>query len=455
LIGEPRLKTGLKRQLTFLVRMKRLEQISLVRLTTIFTGGNIISLVLSLIAGLLVARFSNPDDIGVFNSISLTLGYVVWLQAGILNGLSRELPFYMGRGLVKDAESYAAAAQALAILIGGLLAVGMLMISGWYVVQKNWQYAAGFAVMSLASFTLFYVTQYLQVTYRTRGDFVQLSGINIIKNVFSLASVLLVGFFGYYGLCMRIFLVEGTNLFLHWHSRPLRIKPYWDRRRLFDLLKVGAPIFASGQLYAWWMVLNSTLVLYFFQTRGLGLYTLAIITGSTTEVLCSSLGQILYPRMAETYGKKEDVRALVDLVRAPLVYSTLVTVLLIGVGWFLLPSVVSIILPQYAEAVPAARWTLLAVLPLCSRPLENLFAVVKRMDFYFASIGTGMVVYVVALAVLINQDRDLIVFPQALLAGRVVMTALTLIFIYYLQKKMQSEAHEKINEMVSEHHRDY
>jgi O-antigen/teichoic acid export membrane protein len=404
-------------------------------LTAIFAGGNIVSLVLSMAAGLLVARFSNPDDLGVFNSITLILGYIIFLQAGILNGLNRELPYFIGRGLREDAELYGAAAQAWAILVGGLVGICMLIASGWYIFHENWQYAAGFAAMAFASFTLFYVTNYLQITYRTRGDFVQLSGINVTKNAFSLVSVLLVKFLGYYGLCVRLFLVEGINLILHWHGRPLRVKPRWDRQRLISLFKIGAPIFASGQLYAWWIVLNSTLVLSYFHTRGLGLYQLAVITGSAIEILFSSLGQIIYPRMAEAYGKKEDIRALVALARRPLVYLVFLTLPLVVAGWFLLPSVVPLILPKYHEAIPAAQWTLVAVAPLSLQPLNNLFAVVKRVDLFFISLVAGMIVYILVLMMLLRQGPALAVFPQALLAGRVVMIGLSLIFVYSLQKK--------------------
>jgi O-antigen/teichoic acid export membrane protein len=429
------LKIGLLRRLSYLIRIDRSDRISLTRLTAIFTGGNIISLVLSLMAGLLVARFSNPEDLGVFNSITLILGYVIFLQAGVLNGLNRELPYFIGRGLQEEAELYGAAAQAWAILIGGLVGFSMLITSGWFIFHGNRQYAAGFAVMAFASFTLFYVTYYLQITYRTKGDFVQLSGINIIKNITSLASSILVMFLGYYGLCIRLLLVEGINFILHWQGRPLRVKPRWDKQRLKGLFKIGAPIFVTGQLYAWWWILNSTLVLFYFHSYGLGIFQLAVITATTIEILFISMGQVLYPRMAETYGKKEDIGELVTLARRPLGYLALVTIPLIIIGWLLLPIVVPIILPKYSEAIPAAQWMLLAAAPLSLHPLNNLFAVVKRMDLYFISLVAGMSVYYLVLIVLLNQEMTLVVFPQALFVGRVVMIGFSLIFVFFLKQK--------------------
>lgn len=413
----------------------RIERLSVARLTSIFAGGNIISLALSMVAGLLVARFTEPADLGLFNSIFLLQGYLIFLQLGVLNGLNRQLPFYIGRGDKETAESYAAASQAWALFLGILVGLSILCIATWHAIQGNWQYAIGYTVLAFSTFSFFFATHYLQITYRTRGDFARLSGINFSKSIISLVSVFSVVYLGYYGLCLRNFLSEVSSFILLWKWRPLRIKPIWNLNRLIDLIKVGAPIFVSGQLYAWWTVLNSTNVLLSLNTRALGLYQLAVISGSAIEIFYSSLSQIIYPRMAEAYGQKEDINTLISMARRPIIYIVILTIPLVLIGWYLLPPAVRLFLPKYQEAISTAQWTLLAVTPLSFLPLNNLFAVVKRVDFYIISIAIGMGVYYIVFTILFHQKPTLDVFPKALLIGRSVMIGLSLLFINYLQNK--------------------
>ena len=58
-------------------------------------GGNIVNFCLRLIGGVLQARFVSPSVLGLFNGIGLVLGYVPFLQLGILNGLNRVISLHI------------------------------------------------------------------------------------------------------------------------------------------------------------------------------------------------------------------------------------------------------------------------------------------------------------------------------------------------------------------------
>ena len=103
----------------------------LIRLIAIYASGNIGSFFLSMAAGLLVTRFADPSEMGLLNSIRLILGYLVVMQAGVANGLNRELPYLIGSGNETEAKNYAAVAQAWALLLGGVSAAALWTIATW------------------------------------------------------------------------------------------------------------------------------------------------------------------------------------------------------------------------------------------------------------------------------------------------------------------------------------
>ena len=170
-------------------------------------GGNLVSSILRMAGGLLQARFTAPDMLGLFNGIGLIQGYTRFLQLGILNGLNRELPYYYGKGDHQRVQALAAVALAWALVLGTTVALALCGIAGWYLVHGDGWMAAAWLANAVVAFQFFYGSMYLQSTYRTAHDFARLSLVNVIQHVLALALVVLVAFMNFYGLCLRMILV--------------------------------------------------------------------------------------------------------------------------------------------------------------------------------------------------------------------------------------------------------
>ena len=87
---------------------------SIVFLAGALAGGNVLSMLLRMVGGYFQARLVVPAMLGLFNGIGLVMNYIPFLQLGILHGLNRELPYYVGRGEYDRVKQLAAAAQAWA-----------------------------------------------------------------------------------------------------------------------------------------------------------------------------------------------------------------------------------------------------------------------------------------------------------------------------------------------------
>jgi O-antigen/teichoic acid export membrane protein len=404
-------------------------------LVAAYAGGNILSSILQMAGGLLTAKVVEPVVLGLFNSVGLVLGYAPFLQLGILNGLNRELPYFIGRGEPDRVHELAAAAQAWALLVGGLVAAALLAVSGWQLAHGHWDLAAAWAATATSAALLFYAQYYLQITYRTGGDFARLAFIGVVQSALVLALVVLVWCLGFYGLCLRSAIAGIVNLVLLWYWRPVRVAPQWKLCHLAHLFRIGAPIFGVGQLYSWWMVLDSTLVLKLMGTRALGLYSLALTATKTLQLLPDAVSQISYPRMAEQYGRTGALRDLVPIVVRPILLLMLGMVPIVVLGWVIIPPIVSLVLPRYVDSIPAAQWGLVPACVMCLAPVNNAFNVIKRQDLYVIAIVLGMLSYYGSLLWFTHRGCYLAAFPQAMTVGRLMFLLLCYVLVTYLWRR--------------------
>lgn len=387
-------------------------------------GGNLISTGIRLVCGVLQGRLVLPATLGLFNGIGLVLRYAPFLQLGILDGLYRELPFHIGRGNRSRAEELAGAAQAWALTVGSLVCLSLMAVAGWQLFRGNLWAAAGWFTNAILAMVFYYKTYYLQLTYRTAHDFSKLALVGVVESVSSLLLLVLVAWFNFYGLCMRALAVGavGTGLLFLW--RPIRVRPRWEFGHLWHLLKIGLPIFCVGQLYAWWSVLNSTLVLKYAGLEGMGLYSMVMMANTTIEFIPSAVNQVIYPRITERYGRTGRVAGLLQIARKPMLWTVLGLVPIILVAEWVLGPVVRWVVPNYVGAIPAMRWALWLPLISCLYPVSSVFQIVRRQDLYGGALVVAMGVYMGVLMYLIRDQVDLRAFPQAMLIGRMVFALL-------------------------------
>jgi O-antigen/teichoic acid export membrane protein len=389
-------------------------------LASALAGGNVVSSVLRAVGGVLQAHYVLPPVLGLFNGLGLVLGYAPFLQLGILNGLNRELPYYIGKGEHQRVRELAAAAQAWALLLSGVIAGGLLCAAAWSFACGNVQIAVGWVTYAVSTFFLFYGMSYLQTTYRTGHDFARLAMVNVVQNAVALALVVLVALLSFYGLCLRAVIsgAVGTLMLHYW--RPVHVGPKWNFAHWKHLLIIGLPIFGVGQLYAWWTVLDSTLVLGYMGDNGMGLYAMVVMAVSTLELLPLAVSQVVYPRMAERYGRTGRMEGLLGMTVKPVILTAAGMLLIVPAAWWLVGPLTRILVPNYVAAVPAIQWSLWVPFLGSFMPMNNIFNVAKRQGLYLMAILAGMGSYVAALLWLVRGQADLTAFPKAMIVGRLV-----------------------------------
>ena len=403
-------------------------------------GGNLLSTALRMIGGLIVARVVLPPVLGLFNGIGLVLGYTRFLQLGIFNGLNRELPYYVGKGDRERVNELAAAAQACAIAVGGLVGLALLGVAAWYAVHGQLERASGWAANAVLGAVFFYGSMYLQATYRTAHDFARLSLANVIQNSLALVLVVLVAVLGFQGLCLRATLAAVVSLAVLHYWRPIRVGPKWNFRHLKHLCLIGLPIFGVGELYLYWSTLEGTLVLKYLGTTGMGLYAMVVVAGSAIELVPTAVAQVLYPRMAQEFGRTGQIRGLLRPTLKPMFLAAAGVAPIIVLGWFLAEPLTRLIIPKYVAAVPAMRWNLLPPLVSCFLPIHNVYNVVRRQGLIAVAIVCGMSAYLGCLVWFTRTEASLAAFPQAMFVGRTVYVLTAYLLLYFVVKQFRSVA---------------
>jgi O-antigen/teichoic acid export membrane protein len=412
----------------------RREPRSVLFLAGSLIGGNAVSLGLRFVSGWLqLFLVKDPEVLGAFRLFGLVLGYMPFLQLGVFHGLNRELPYYVGKGDRRRVEELAASAQAWALLLSAIAALAFLVLGGWNLLRGQWWMATGWATCAACSFTLFYSTNYLQATFRTGHDFARLALVNVIQSALAAALLVLVYLWSFYGLCLRLMIADMVAMVLLYYWRPVRVGPRFDLACFKHLLVIGAPIFVVALLFSYWATtLESQFVWGFFGKKGLGLYYPATQACQAFEFLPLAISQVIYPRMAEQYGRTGSLKDLIPMTVKPTLAVVAVMIPLAAAGWWLLPLVVTGLAHNYVAGVRAMQWALLPPLLLAFAPVNQIFMVAKRQGLYGACVLLGMGTYCAAMWWLVHHGHGLAAFPQAMLVGRVVFILVCYTLIYYL-----------------------
>jgi O-antigen/teichoic acid export membrane protein len=417
--------------------IKKFDKHSTSSMILYLSSAQMISNVVRIISGILVARFVLPEMLGTFNGIGIIIGYLPILQFGVMNGLNRELPYCFGKGEFEKAKEYASISQFWELSLSVLAFLVLTFFAVYYLLQSKYLYSAGFFTYALSSIHHYYGMNYLQILFRTNRDFNKLSNITLIISIISLVTVLLVWKWQFYGLCMRSVTIISVELFFLWRWKPLSVFPKMDYRIIKEIVKVGLPIFIVGIVFALWGTAQNTLVLKLGGAEQFGFFALALMIESSMGVVVYSVSQVIYPKMAFEYGAGKGVHELLKLSFKPIIFVFILLVPSIIVVWYILPDVINWLLPRYMNGVDAARWTMLLLLISIWGVNNNIFAVLNKQKDFLYSIVIGMIIFALALfAMYYAKGFSLIIFPQAMLIGK---ASQLLIGYYYILKYLKIE----------------
>lgn len=400
------------------------------------SSANLFNTFLTLISGLLVIKWLLPEDLGLFTSFNLIVGYVILGQLGVSSGLSRELPYLIGKKEIQNAWHSAEVAQFWLLTISTISFLLLSIISIYYFYKSNFINGAGFFTIAVVSFQSIYVTQYLKVLYRTNSDFNKISLIQIVTSLISFGSIIFVWKWEFYGLCIRAIVTALANFLLFWIWRPISVKPKWNKKEFIRILRVGLPMFSVAKVYALWPIIQKTLIVAIGGPKSLGLFAIANMVEGSAKSIRSSIGSILYTKMVINWGEEHSVNELLKLIRKPVFTVIIILIPLFTIAWFIIPYLVTNFLENYIEGIVAGQWMLVASLFSILFVYTGVYNVIKeQMDRLYCYL-TGIVTWGIVVLFLYNTyGFSIDIFPKGMIMGQLAIFIVTLYNINKYKKK--------------------
>ena len=208
----------------------------------IYASSSVVLSGANLITGILVIRWIQPEQLGVWHSVRLAITYSFFLLAGINNGLGRELPYALGCANEKKAKGLASTALYFNIVGCCIALFAGLMVT---IIFRNKPHVLLFSIIAVSILIVcsFY-RNYLIVTFRSHDAFKRLGNMQFLEASLLLATVPLVYFFNFGGLLFRLCLLSIIMLIAIHPIRPVKVRPIFQTDSFKLLAKTGFPIFA-------------------------------------------------------------------------------------------------------------------------------------------------------------------------------------------------------------------
>ena len=324
-----------------------------------FVSGSLFNSLAQIIANVIILKIIKPEELGTWYSLLIIQTYALFFQAGVLNGISRELPYLLGKNDIRKANEYAATSLAFFIW-GTIIFIAISIFLGLFIFEnstKEWLYTY-FAIVIITS-AKFY-ENYLTATFRSKNSFEKLSLVYLIRGVFQIISIILIFYFNYEGYIIRMASASILTMALLHFIRPIKIKPKFNLQATFQLMKVGLPIFVLIYIYNSSLTIDRLLFIHNSKMEILGYYSLGLMALSAFRLLPETLANYLYPRLSYKIGEGKSVIELISLSLKSNLFVFLLMFILSIISFFFLPWIINNFFPAYSKGIYATQILLLA-----------------------------------------------------------------------------------------------
>jgi O-antigen/teichoic acid export membrane protein len=324
-----------------------------------FGSAQMVSNFLRMLSGFLVVHSLEPELYGQFTGIGVYLGYILLGHGGIINGLSRELPYELGRKNDVYAKELASSVFFLSIIISLLAALIFLGFSIKHFFLENYLTGLIYLAYVFIGGLQLLNNQFLPTLYLTNNAFDSLSRQNILSSLGNLITVLFVWFFGIYGLIVRGIVLVIYEFFLLLKNKPYVLTLNYDFKHYKKLFKTGLPIFLVGQVNPIWTTIMNNFIFSVGGALNFGLFSLSIIVQGAVGIIPAAFSQIIYPRMTIMLGEGKPLSQILKANIKPLFFQFSLMSIISIIGFFSLPYIIPMILPKYVDGIEAAQWMFL------------------------------------------------------------------------------------------------
>ncbi|MFC4409981.1 oligosaccharide flippase family protein [Chungangia koreensis] len=330
-----------------------------------FGSATLISSALSFVLGVVSRNILGPEQYGYWVSLSMAFTFIPLLQLGVLNAMNREIPYYVARNSIEEANQIRQKTFSFLITFPTFIMLLLLLFSIFvYNSGGAPEYKVGFIFISFIG-VLSFVSGYVEMYYKSIQDFKNASKLITVKGVAqSLLSIIFILLFGFVGLfigmiaALIIEILIGRNAFKKMgFIFDLRFKSY------VPLIKTGFPILMVGLIWSVLIATDKIILTIMMDSSALGNYSVALLVFSTMMLLPQVISQVYYPKIV-TMVSKEEYQQIKQSYKRVNFFLLVISLIIVLVGLLLLPPTIRLLMPEYENGIVSAQILLVGLIPL-------------------------------------------------------------------------------------------
>ncbi|MDG5471708.1 polysaccharide biosynthesis C-terminal domain-containing protein [Jeotgalibacillus sp. ET6] len=311
-----------------------------------------VSAAVSFITGIWIRNILGPEEYGIWLIYSLFLVYGYYLQFGILEGFSRDVPRMLGQGRFKKADEIRSTALVWILMSSGMSFLGVIVLL--ILPLTFFETIMGVMALLLVPFqnlVLFFNHFYLTVQQFNKVAVIQLIIGSLQYVVMGICAI----FIGIYGLFLGVLIGSVAALTYSRLKMKTKIPLKWHSGLFKKLLNYGFRITLIGILLSLFTTMDRLLIFAFFDSVSVGMYGIIAFIYQGIMVLPSVFHQVMYPKINYQYGATGKKKALMPIILEPTILLSYISPILLGIAFFVFPWFVQIFMPEYVAGTTAAR----------------------------------------------------------------------------------------------------
>ncbi len=320
-----------------------------------YSIANYVAAIFTFAGQIVYRRALAPEEFGIWAGLLILIGYTTSAHFGVIHGMEREVPFFLGKGETNRVKTIQDTAFTAILIISLVIGIA-LFVSSFFIRNK---YTTD-VICGIRSVSVIIVLMQLYNIYFTLAkcykNFSVLSwiraGLPIVTIIGSVSLILPFGIYGMYAgniialVIVIYFLIRKTDFRL-----ALRV----DIAELKRVFKIGIILFACSYLGTVFMTIDGVLVAKYLGAASMGYYSIAVMAQSAMTNIPRAIAANMYPRILQVYGNSEDLKDIHGYVVQPAMTISLFMPVIIGAAYFLIHPVINILLPKYIPGISATR----------------------------------------------------------------------------------------------------
>jgi O-antigen/teichoic acid export membrane protein len=331
---------------------------------------------LGAVTAFLRPKLLSPEYYGVWTLLKLIPRYASYGHLGTRSALRYLIPLYRARGDQDTTGALRGTGFIFGLIVTSILSAGVavLAVAGDFSLPV----LAGLASMALLM-VLQYYHHFLTSLLKAHEEFgVITRSIYVIVTLTFLTTIPLLYFFDIYGIYASVILAElGTICYLRAAYEFGRGGPFHPSA-LRELLQKGFPIIILNLAVALVTTCDRIVVGAMLGKEALGFYGIAIMGLAFLIEIPGTARSVMEPRLMRTIEQRDPAEIIGDYLISPLVKTAYLLPFLIGPAFLGMEAGVSLLLPRYMSAVPAARTLSLGALLLALAYVPRMLIIAKN-----------------------------------------------------------------------------